>query len=396
VKIAILGGSFNPVHNGHLFLAEEVLSAFDYDRIVLIPAHQSPFKINAEAASPKDRMEMLAAAVAGDPRLTFDDCEINREGISYTIDTLIDIIARYQPEGKPGFIMGEDLAVTFDEWRKPDEIAELVDFIIARRGEEESRINFPYPYRALNNQLMKVSSQMIRERITKGGIWRCFVPTGARCIIEDRKLYGFAHHTVNKFADPKIPLAETILRIENDVRSNLKFERFVHSRNTALLAWDLCRRFGLDCRKGYLAGIAHDICKDLEDDELIRLARRDGGSISKLEHVKPGLLHARAAAVLVQRKYGIEDKDILEAIRYHTTGTRDMGLLAKVVYVADKIEISRPDVDEALRKMGDCDNLETLFAAVLGNTVSYLKSHHLDISYGTRRLLAAMQKRSNS
>ncbi|MDR0876816.1 MAG: nicotinate-nicotinamide nucleotide adenylyltransferase, partial [Treponema sp.] len=97
MKLAILGGSFNPLHLGHLFLAEAVLSAFDYDRIILIPAFQSPFKqgFPGMGGNSRDRLDMIAASIAGDPRLTFDDCEIKREGVSYTIDTVRDIIARY-------------------------------------------------------------------------------------------------------------------------------------------------------------------------------------------------------------------------------------------------------------------------------------------------------------
>jgi nicotinate-nucleotide adenylyltransferase len=398
VKLAILGGSFNPVHIGHLFLADAALSILGYDRVILVPAYQSPFKPSAEGASPRDRVEMLAASVASDPRITFDDCELKREGVSYTIDTVIDIIGRYRPEGKPGLIMGDDLASTFDNWRRPGEIAELADFIIARREGGEALCSFPYPYRALNNEIINVSSHQIREKIGKGDAWRYSVPSGARCIIEDRRLYGFslsADRGKPTGESEKGGLAEIIMRLEHDVRSALNYERFVHCRNTALLSWDLCRRFGLESQKGYLAGIAHDMAKNLGNDELIRLAHADGASISKLEQRKPGLLHARAAAVLLQRKYGIRDEDVLEAIRYHTTGTRDMGPLAKIVYVADKIEISRPGVENALREMCVTDDLESLFRAVLGNTVSYLRARQVDISYGTRRLLAARQKRNN-
>ena len=387
MRLAILGGSFNPVHIGHLFLADTVLSSLSYDRLIFVPAFQSPFKTGAEGASHRDRLEMLAASIAGDPRLTLDDCEIKREGVSYTIDTLIDIIGRYRPEGKPGLILGDDLASTFDKWQKPDEIAGLVDFIIARRevGVMES---FPYPYTALNNEIMNVSSSSLREKIGSGDAWRSLVSPGVRCIIEARGLYSFA-------GEPRC-LAETIVRLENAARSSLRLERFIHSRNTALLAADLCRRFGLDPDKGYLAGIAHDICKELGDAELVRLAKADGGAITKLEHRKPGLLHARAAAVFVQRRYGINDKDILEAIRYHTTGSRDIGPLAKIVYVADKLELSRPKVDPGIQAMGFSNNLDSLFMAVLGDTVINLRSRKLDISHSTKKLLAAMQERNNS
>jgi nicotinate-nucleotide adenylyltransferase len=428
MKIAILGGSFNPVHIGHLSLADAVLTALGYDRVILVPAFQSPFKIGAEGASPADRMEMLAASIPSDPRLIIDDCEIKREGVSYTIDTLKDIIARYRPERKPGLILGDDLASTFCKWRSPGEIAELADIIIARRlspdnrqaagaGEEfdcsgsngtggggEKTEGFQFLCIALENEIISVSSRQVREKISKNEDWRYLVPSGARYIIEDRLLYGFSvsgGSAASAGGPGAVPgrgghgLSEIIVRIENDARSSLSPSRFIHSRNTAVLAWDLCCRFGLDAQKGYLAGIAHDICKPLENGELMRLAHRDGGKISRLEQAKPGLLHARAAAVTLQKKYGIDDKDILEAIRYHTTGIWDMGLLAKAVYIADKIEISRAGVDPELRNMSLSSDLDTLFAAVLDNTVAYLKSHQVDISYGTRRLLAAMNRRNS-
>jgi nicotinate-nucleotide adenylyltransferase len=390
VKLAILGGSFDPVHTGHLFLAEAALTSLDYDRVILVPAYQSPFKIGAEKASPSDRMEMLAASIPGDPRLTIDDCEIKREGVSYTVDTLKDIIARYRPEGKPGLIIGNDLASNFSEWRNPDEIIELADIIIARRlprQDEKAEREFPYPHKLLDNKILDVASHQVREKISRGEAWRYLVPAGARGIIEDRKLYGFSSEESG--------LTEIIVRVENEVRSLISFNRFVHSRNTAILAWDLCRRFGLDSQKGYLAGIAHDMCKSMDDEELIRLAHEDGGGFSKLEHKKPGLLHGRAAAVLLAKKYGIKDKDILEAMQYHTTGSWDMHSLAKVVYVADKIEISRDGVDPALRSMSQTSDLGSLFAAVLSDAVSYLKSRQLDISYGTKRLFAAIQEKNN-
>ena len=436
MKYAILGGSFNPVHIGHLYLADAVLSGLGYDRIILIPAFQSPFKIGAEGASPSDRLEMLAASISGDPRLTIDDCEISREGVSYTIDTLNDIIARYRPEGKPGLVLGDDLASTFHKWHSPGEIAELADIIVARRlldpekaavvktsvseeftcpahetssavsaeGEgREGSVIFPYPHKSLDNEIINVSSRQVREKISRAEAWRYLIPSGARYIIEDRRLYGFSKLSGGGISGGEQSddreqagdgLLETIVRLENHVRTILNRSRFIHSRNTALLSWDLCRRFNLDPGKGYLAGIAHDMCKSLDQEDLMRLAHRDGGSISKLELKKPGLLHARAAAVQLRRTYGITDNDIIDAIRYHTTGGRDMCPLAKVVYVADKIEVSRTGIEPFLIDMSRTADLDSLFAAVLDNTVAYLRSRQLDISYGTRKLLSAMNKRN--
>ena len=391
MKLAILGGSFNPVHIGHLILADAVLSdasltGNNYERVILVPAYRSPFKIYANEVTPHDRLDMLSASIVGDPRLAIDPCEINREGVSYTVDTLQDIISRYRPDGKPGLVLGDDLAASFHKWKDPEKIAEMADIIIARRRQTDAAltgVSFPFPHKVLSNDILNVSSQMIREKISQGKDWFYLVPQGARHIITERGLYGLNGNAV-------------ILRIENETRLNLSPARFAHSRNTALTAWDICGRFGLNQQDGYLAGIAHDFCKDFDDNELIRLVSADGEGLSKLEQKKPRLLHARAAAVLMQEKYGINNKDILEAIRYHTTGVSNMCCLAKAVYIADKIEPGRSHTNPALRELAKTAGLEELFSAVLHDTVDKLKSRQLDISRGTMKLLAAMNRRNTA
>jgi len=387
MKLAILGGSFNPVHIGHLILAETVLLEFEYDRVILIPTYQSPFKIDAQGGSPKDRMDMLTASIAGDPHFTVEDTEIKRKGISYTIDTIKDIINRYHPTGKPALILGDDLICDFNKWKSAEEIAELADIIIANRIPSGS-MDFPYPHRRLNNTIIEISSEYIRDQIKNQGIWRYLVPQSACKIIEERRLYDYKPRYNKESA-----LETLILRIENTVHNSVNASRFVHSRNVALLSWDLCKRFGLDPLKGYLAGISHDICKSMDDEDIIMFAKKDGQDISKQEKKKPSLLHGRAGAIFVQEKFGINDDAIIEAIRLHTVGDENMGDLAKVVYIADKIEVSRHDVDPELRRLSRTAGLEELFSIVLDKTVEYLRSSQTDISPSTLNLLNAMQRR---
>jgi nicotinate-nucleotide adenylyltransferase len=147
----------------------------------------------------------------------------------------------------------------------------------------------------------------------------------------------------------------------------------------------------MDPASGYLAGIAHDMCKSLPESELVRLTKKDGKPVSKLERKKPTLLHARAAAVLLRERFGIHNKDILEAIRLHTMADTEMCPLAKVVFIADKIEVSREHVSSALRDNGSFDDLDALFAAVLDETVAYLRSRKLTLSKGPLRLLEALR-----
>jgi nicotinate-nucleotide adenylyltransferase len=398
VKLGILGGSFNPVHLGHLFLADTAIVTLKLDRLVMVPAHLSPFKLEAEGmenvSNSADRIDMLCAAVTGDSRIMIDDCEIRREGVSYTIHTLEDIIERYCLDGKPFLIIGDDIAGEFPEWRESEKILELADIVIARRI-NVSAADYPFPHTIINNKVMNISSQTVRKKITEDKDWRSLVPSGARAIIEDRRLYGFN--------DTSSDCSQAVIeRVETAVREAINPGRFLHSRNTAFMAQDLCRRFGLDPKAGYLAGIAHDLCKQLDPKLMMKLAKTDRMPISALEKSKPSLLHGRAAAVLLRERFCINNKDILEAVAFHTSGCEKMGDLAKVIYIADKTEVSR-NVEPAIKNMcytkaGEGRNGETLddlLFAVLKKTISKLESRKLDLSEETLRLLERMKERNN-
>ena len=395
MKLGIMGGSFNPVHLGHLFLADIAISELKLDRVVMIPAYHSPFK--TASRNTDDRLEMLAAAISGDSRLTIDDCEFRREGVSYTVDTLEDIIARYLPVGKPSLIIGDDLAADFTKWRNSKKILRLADVVIGRRIKDVNcHDQYPYPCKLLNNDVINISSQIIRQRIRESGVWRSLVPAEVRVIIEDKKLYGldtdmFMENIYPEFPD-RISL-KIIQQIEIAVRETISIKRFIHSRNTALLAADLCRRFGVDPADGYLAGVVHDLGKELDSKQMAMLAKTDGKPITELEKEKPGLLHGRAGAVLLKERFCIHNKNILEAVRLHTSGSEDMGILAKIVYIADKAECSR-NIDTELRRICNEDqNLDNILFAVLKRTVSKLQSRKLNLSEGTLRLLNRMNER---
>ncbi|MDR0644631.1 MAG: nicotinate (nicotinamide) nucleotide adenylyltransferase [Treponema sp.] len=421
MKLAILGGSFNPPHIGHLALASAVIP-LGYERVIFVPAFESPFKQGAVGANPRDRLDMLAASIPTDTRLTVDDSEIRREGVSYTADTLNDIARRYYPDGKLGLIIGEDLAQDLPKWHKYEEIRQKAEIIIARRfipsldeniklekyeennGTKDkisyssaTKFNvdkFQYPHRILENAVIPISSAMIREKIAKNEPWKYLVPQGARVIIEERGLYF-------QFPPPGSQLPSSLIyRMEDATRFLVSPSRFLHSRNVALLAADLCIRFGLDSRRGYLAGIVHDICKSFSTEELTDIIKRNGGKISKMGKKKPALLHAPAGALFIREKFDIQDEDILESVRVHTIGAKHMGQLAKIVFIADKIEVTRPSVRPVIREM--CQHvpldmsLDELFSLILNETVDFMRSRNMDISQETLRLLDAMQRKTDS
>jgi nicotinate-nucleotide adenylyltransferase len=340
-----------------------------------------------------DRIAMLAAAVAGDNRYAIDDCEIRREGVSYTIDTIEDIITRYLPSGKPSLIIGDDLALDFPKWRNSEKILQLADIVIGRRI-GSSAADYPFPHIFIDGGVMDISSQMVRQKISEGSNWSFLVPSAARDIIMNRRLYGYSGSVPDEDSSHSV-----IMRIETEARETLSTARFLHSRNTALLAHDLCSRFGIDPTAGYLAGIAHDLCKQLDVKQMLKIVKSDGMPISALEKEKPNLLHGRAAAVLLRERFCIHNKDMLEAVAVHTSGSENMGVLAKIIYIADKAEVSR-NIDPALRKMCYEDNsnpgeLDNILFAVLRKTVSKLQSRKLDMSEETLKLLKRMEERNN-
>lgn len=187
MRLLVLGGSFNPIHLGHLMLAEEVAAEFSYDRIMLVPSLQPPHKILADDPGAGHRLSMVRAAVEGNPGYLVDTCELERNGLSYTFETLGHLVSAYPIEGKPGLVIGDDLAAGFSSWRNPEGICQLADLVLARRGGEVSSLQFRH--RVAHNMLLPVSSTDIRSRIEASRPWRWLVPSQVAHYIEDHELY---------------------------------------------------------------------------------------------------------------------------------------------------------------------------------------------------------------
>lgn len=190
MRLIVFGGSFNPVHVGHLILAEEAIEELGADACVLVPAFKAPHKERACGASDRDRLDMLRAAVEGESRFLVDDCEIARGGVSYTVSTLEQLIQRYRPDGKPVLLIGDDLAPGFASWREPDRIAAMADIALARRT-GEGPVDFPWPHVRLGNSLVEISSSRIRERLASGSSCKQSLPPGVFSLIRERGLYGY-------------------------------------------------------------------------------------------------------------------------------------------------------------------------------------------------------------
>ena len=168
LKLGIFGGSFDPVHLGHLLVAQAAIEELGLDRLFFIPAAQSPFKPENQPAPTPARLQLLRLALAGRTNCEIDEQEIRRGGVSYTIDTLRDYAERF-PGAKLFYLIGADHAAKLDKWREPDELARLVEFVVIPRP-GESVVEFPKPFRGriLKGFPIEISSSQIRARVKAG------------------------------------------------------------------------------------------------------------------------------------------------------------------------------------------------------------------------------------
>lgn len=138
MKIGLFGGSFDPVHYGHLLLAQSALESAALDQILFMPAAKSPHKSNPPIATDRARLEMLQLAVADHPNFRISDLEIKRKGDSFTVDTLKEL-AKIQPDDQLFLIMGADSLADFPNWKEPDEILKLADLVVMDRPVEDGK-----------------------------------------------------------------------------------------------------------------------------------------------------------------------------------------------------------------------------------------------------------------
>ncbi len=213
MKIAVLGGSFNPIHIGHLILADCVCKELGYDKILFIPTFIPPHKHMTDEAPAKDRLAMVKKAIAGDRRFVCESYEIDRGGVSYTWDTVCYLEEKYKGklDGKIGLIIGFDLAPHFDRWEKAEQLAQKCQIILANRPQEKlcrdysnqaksgydteiedfSEKDFKFPHINLDNPAVQLSSTDIRRRISTGKAFNYLVSKKVFNYIKKRNLYGF-------------------------------------------------------------------------------------------------------------------------------------------------------------------------------------------------------------
>jgi nicotinate-nucleotide adenylyltransferase len=186
MRTVIIGGTFNPVHVGPLLLAEEVRVQEGFDQVVFVPSNKPAHKV-VDGTTVAQRLDMLRLAVEGYD-VVLETCELSREGISYSIDTVRYLLDHYSLAGKPALVLGDDLFESFSTWKDAAALADLAELLVAHR-KYAHRLESPWPHRYLDNKLVDVSSTEIRDRVRSGRAWRSLVPPAVAAYIESHRLY---------------------------------------------------------------------------------------------------------------------------------------------------------------------------------------------------------------
>jgi nicotinate-nucleotide adenylyltransferase len=183
MKIGLFGGSFDPIHHGHLILARDAMEQLGLEKVIFIPANVSPHKLDHPPAPAHARCEMVAAAIAGEPGLEMDSCEVDREGVSFAVDTVRLMIQRH-PATDFFYFIGEDNLNALPTWKDIEELRRLAPFVVLARGGTPANHGFPVITRHID-----ISSTDIRKRIARGLSVRYLLPDKTCEIIQRLGLY---------------------------------------------------------------------------------------------------------------------------------------------------------------------------------------------------------------
>ena len=380
MKICISGGTFDPIHNGHIEIAKIALSQFELDKVIFMPTGNSYMK--SDVTPSIHRYNMLKLAIEGIDKFEISDLEIKRAGYTYTKDT-VAYFKENNPDDELYFLIGTDTLFMLEKWYEPEYLFNNLIFIVAKRGDADSvakanelKEKYNADIRFMHNDVIDISSTEIRDEF-ENKTYEEF-----KNIYFDKKVFEYIkeNHLYKDMTD-----TEMIMQLSKE----LKDSRLMHTFGVIDTASALAKAYQADIKKCEKAALLHDCAKYMPLDEMIAICERNFIELNELEKKKNSLLHAKAGACLAYEKYGIKDKEILDAIKYHTTGKPDMSLIEKIIFVSDFIEPGR-DFSEKLPmyRMIAMADINLVCMNILKDTLDYLESLNEEIDPLTKETYA--------
>ena len=392
MKIGIYGGTFNPVHTGHIHAAKQAAELLRLDKLLMIPDRIAPHKqIPSGSPTPEQRLEMLLLAMKNEPLIEVSDIELKREGKSYSYLT-VEALRRQYPEAELYLLMGTDMFLSFQTWMNPDRIMAQATLAVMCRGEKGEKEKILAQKKVLEdmgakvelveNRILAISSTQLR-RLIAFDCARDFLPDGVEEYIRSHKLYDSGADWKNL---PMEQLEPIVIRLLNSNR----VAHVLGCRDTAV---ELAKRWGADVTDAARAGILHDITKALDGPLQLTLCNRYGKILSDFSRKYPKTLHALTGSLVAERIFG-ENEAVVSAICHHTTGKAGMNLLEKIIYVADYMEPNRnfPGV-EKLRELAFSD-VDAALRLGLEMTLQHLANLGDEVSPESRQALDYLKNRS--
>ncbi len=347
-RIGILGGTFDPVHIGHLQMAANAMATFSLDEVRFVPAYAPPHKKDKEDNA-EDRLAMLTAALEDNPAFTVDSREMRARKKRYSLETVRSFREDF-PQADLFFVLGEDSLMAIRTWHRWQELLAMIPIIVCPRGgvtgdlllQVKALNEEGYCVQIANGPSIAISSTQIREAFTKGEELRYFLPNEVYNYIASHRLYDFMSGEDVAFLrgvqKESLDFLETdvFLPMVERLRSTLSAHRFRHVQSVARSAVFLAKLYDADVERVRLAALLHDCAKGREQEYFRQLHEK---GILKAEDWMPApSFHAYLGGFVAREIYGVQDKEVLEAIAAHTTGSSTMSQTAKSVFLADEIE----------------------------------------------------------
>ena len=354
MRIAVFGGAFDPLHKEHIRIIDGAKSILNMDKVVLLPTYNPPHK-DGSTVSYEHRVAMLRLFALSRPYVEIDETEkeLSLEK-SYAYIVLGEIKKRY-PSDELYYIIGSDSLRKLSSWAQPEEIFKSVKMVVITRGEDDVK-DIACEYAKKYNGEIIVG---FRAETESSSAIRCKLEIGAydelKGRLDDKILdYIIKNRLYSRYAD-------VVARL----KATLSERTFRHSLRVAEFAVENAWRVWEDYDKALLAGLLHDSAKG-------RAPIKDE---SEYDVSSTEVIHQYDGAEVARAEYGIEDEEILDAIRYHTTGKPNFSSLGKLIYLADKLERGRdyPCVDY-LRATLEQKGVDVAFREALGHSIEYLRA----------------------
>ncbi len=355
MKIAIYGGSFNPVHNEHVNIVKAAVSALNLDKVVVLPTAITPDKTYVMTAKARDRLKMCRLAFAEVAQAEVSDYEIKRGGVSYSYVTCRHFRKLY-PHDELYFLIGGDSLAKFDRWKKPEEILKCVTLAVCAREDTE----------ALKSEIVRIGSLFKREIVSINYVGKAVSSTKIRVLAAlGEDVSDFVPNAVKQhilrgqlYLIPKI----------GEVKKYLTEERYAHTLRVAACAARNAPRARVYEFDAVVAAALHDVAKYLGADA------EELKGFTPPRDVPPPVLHQYSGAYVAEHTFGISDETILNAIRYHASGRENMSALEKLIYLADLLEDGRKFDGVDKLRLSFARDIDRGLSEALGHQLKYLKS----------------------